>query len=136
MATTDFSPAHEAGDAVSMFSSSQILGGRLYKISGNKTSQGDYTVALCGAGERAFASAYHDGAPTTVDANAQVRRVPGSRAGDIARIAVGASALTAGDPLKSDAAGKVVPQGGTGVIVGYACTAAAANATYVEVDRI
>lgn len=46
------------------------------------------------------------------------------------------AAIAVNDPLKSDANGKAIPQGGTGVILGYARSAAAGADVDVECELI
>lgn len=120
-------------------SAAQVLAGRLVQIVGPKSANGDYAIGHCGAGLQAFGVSEADSGPTTDPATAQSRRVNVVRRGAIARIKAGAdiTVTTAAIAVKSDANGQAIPQGGTGVIVGYALNSAvAANGDYVEVDLI
>lgn len=58
-----------------------------------------------------------------------------ARRGSVARVVAGA-AVTVGAAVKSDATGRAIAQGGTGVILGYALTAAAAAGDVIEVDLL
>jgi hypothetical protein len=46
------------------------------------------------------------------------------------------AAVAIGDPIKSDATGRAITQGGTGVILGYALQAATAAGQIIDVDLI
>lgn len=125
---------YKPGDNVPGFAATAVIAGRFVKISADKTTQGDYSIAPCGAGEKSFGVAERDSVATTEPAHSVERRVNVVRRGAIARVTAGGS-ITAGGPVKSDAAGKAVAQGGTGEILGYACNTVSSG-DICEVDLI
>jgi hypothetical protein len=46
------------------------------------------------------------------------------------------AAVAIGDPVKSDATGRAITQGGTGLILGYALQAATAAGQIIDVDLV
>lgn len=128
---------YKPGGNVPAFAATAVLAGRFVKITGGKTAQGDYQIGHCGAGERAFGVAERDSAAATEPATSMERRVNVVRNGAIARVLCGVDVI-AGAAVKSDANGKAIPQGGTGVIVGYAMEAGDGDSgtDYVEVELI
>lgn len=125
------------GQNVPGFCTAQVEAGRFLAISGPKTPQGDYSVAHCGAGLQAFGVSERNSGPTTHPTSSWTRRVNIARRGAIARVEVAATITVTTGPvaLKSDATGKAIPQGGTGVITGYALHSAAVG-EFVEVDLV
>jgi hypothetical protein len=124
------------GQNVPGFCTAQVLAGHLVSVNGVKTVDGDYPIAHTGAGLRAFGVAERDSGPTTDPRTSWTRRVNIVRPGAIARVISGAAidTSTGSVAVKSDATGRVIPQGGTGIIVGYAVTSATAADQVVEVD--
>jgi hypothetical protein len=123
------------GQNIPAFCTAQVEAGRFLKITGNKTTNGDYSAAHAGAGEYAFGVSERNSGPTTDPATSWTRRVNVVRRGAVARVESGA-AIAAGDPIKSDATGRAIPQAGSGVILGYAMSHVTAAAQVVEVDLI
>lgn len=119
MARNQSLPFYLPGDEVTCHAKTAISGRRLVAIDGPRVD-GNVQVSHAGAGVRAFGVSAYDAA---AGAKLTVYRVSAIHA-----IESGA-ALTAGAALKSDAVGRVIPQAGAGVIVGYACDDAAANVT-------
>lgn len=111
------------GDEVTGHASAAVTGCRLVRISGPRV-EGNPQVAPAAADGYAFGVAATDAAAGT--------KVTVFRVSAIYPVQAGA-AITAGQALKSNATGQVIPQGGTGIIIGYAVDDAAANA-YVPVD--
>lgn len=107
-----------------------IKAGRFVTISG-KNAKGAYIGAHTGAGLRASGVAERDAIAGVTDWRGGTNL---NRLGAIPRVIAGA-AVAVGDPIKSDATGRGIPQGGAGVILGYALTAAAAAGDVIEVDR-
>lgn len=126
------------GVEVPAFAATAVNAGRFVKITGTKTTQGDYTIGQCVAGDRAFGVAQTDATDTTLDANDAARRVNVVRAPGIARVAPGAAidASAGAVAVKSDANGKAIPQAGTGTITGYALHSCASTDEFVEVALI
>jgi hypothetical protein len=124
------------GANVPGFAVTAVVAGHFVKIVADKTSQGDYSIGHCGAGEQALGVAERDSAAATEPAHSVERRVNVVRRGAIARVLAGAD-ITAGAAVKSDGTGLAIPQAGTGIILGYACnTADFDTGQYVEVDLI
>lgn len=122
------------GQNVPGFAATAVIAGRFVKISGNKTAQGDYSIAPCGAGQQAFGVAEADSAATTQPSSSVERRVNVVRPGAIARVLAGAD-LAAGVAVASDATGKAVAATTGDRVLGYTCTAADVDANeYAEVD--
>lgn len=122
------------GENVSVFAATAISAGRFVTISGDKTARGDYSGGHAGAAGWALGVSQRDSAATTEPAHSQERLVEVMRGG-IARVEVGTGGLTAGAAVKSDAAGKAVAQGGSGVILGYACETAVAG-EFAEIAQV
>jgi hypothetical protein len=122
------------GQNVPGFASTAVIGGRFVKIAGDKTSQGDYSIAPCGAGQQAFGVAEQDSAPTTQPSSSVERRVNVVRPGAIARVLAGTD-LAAGVAVASDANGKAVAATTGDHVLGYTCTSADVDTgQYAEVD--
>lgn len=124
---------YKPGQNVPVFAGSQITAGRFVKITGAKTANGDYPAAHCGSGQWSFGVAEQDSAPTTYPATATDRRVNCIRPGAIARVTAGA-AVSAGDDVQSNAAGKAITRATTGLALGKALTAAGADGDVIEVE--
>lgn len=128
-------PRFDPGVRVPAFAKTAVLAGRFVKVVDTKTSQGDYQIGHCGAGDRAFGVAVQDSAAATDPADWAARRVGVTRPGSIARVKPGAN-VTFADPIKSDASGQAIPQGGTGTIVGYAMHTGLSTDAFVEVELV
>lgn len=102
-------PYFDPGDNVTCYTSAAVVGKRFVSISGAKVNEHP-RVAQSGAGVAAVGVACYDAAINTL--------VPVQTEG-VVPVTAGA-AITAGDPIKSDASGRAIPQGGTGIILGYA----------------
>jgi len=141
---TALRPRYEAGGHVPAVASAAIVGGTFVAIDGSgtplaaTTQGGEYIVKTCGAGAWAFGVAVQDvtSAQLAQDSNSVEQRVDVVRAGAIARVVPGATLATPGTAVKSDASGRAVAQGGTGVIVGYTVTACLSSDPFVEVALI
>ncbi len=120
---------YKPGENIAGFCTAQVEAGRFVKISGAKTTHGDYSIAHCGAGERAIGVSERKSGPATDPADEWTRRVNVFRGG-IARVTAGA-AITAGDQVQSDADGKAIPLA-AGVAIGQAVSTAA-NGAVVEI---
>lgn len=125
-------PRFRPGNAVPAFATETIPAGRFVAISGAKTSQGDYSVALCGAGDQSFGVSEQTSAPDTDPAHSFDRRINCSRRGTIARVEAGDD-ITAGEPVTSDVDGKAVPASGGDAVLGFACDDCA-DGKIAEVD--
>jgi hypothetical protein len=123
------------GVNVPAFAATAVLAGRFVKITGAKTTHGDYSIGHCGAGERAFGVSEADSAATTEPAHSVERRVNVVRPGAIARVKPG-GAIAAAGPVKSDANGQAIAQGGSGVITGYAMDTVAGTEALVEIELV
>jgi hypothetical protein len=103
------------GDNLPVYATgSNIVAGRFVTISG-KNSKGAYVGAHTGAGLAASGVAETDAIAGQTDWRGGTNL---TRRGSVARVECGA-AITVGAAVKSDANGKAIPQGGTGVILGY-----------------
>lgn len=123
------------GVNVPAFCPALVTGGRFVKVSAAKTTHGDYSIALCGAGEWALGVAETDSAAATEPAHSVERRINVVRPGAIARVKPG-GAIAAGGPVKSDATGQAIAQGGTGIILGYAMDTVAGSEALVEIALV
>lgn len=126
---------YKPGVEVPAFAVTQVNAGHFVKIVATKTSQGDYSVGHCAAGNRAFGVAQMDSGAPTLDANDASRRINCVRRGAIARVVPGA-AITAGQDVQSDGTGQAIPYtAGAGVVaLGQAVHDAADADAFVEVD--
>jgi hypothetical protein len=97
--SNDVTPFYDPGDTITGRADGAITGKRLVVIAGAREDS-LVVVSQAGANGRVFAVANRDAAD---GADVSLRR-PGA----IVPVTVGASALSAGDPVKSDAAGKLV----------------------------
>lgn len=124
------------GVNVPVFAATAITGGRFVKITGDKTTDGDYSAGMCSvAGEVAFGVAEADSAPATDPSSSVERRVNIVRPGAIARVKPG-GAIAAWGPVKTDASGQAIAQGGTGTILGYAMQTVAGTEALVEIALV
>lgn len=123
------------GENVPAFCLTQVNAGRFVKLSATKSSLGDYQVAHCLAGERAFGVAERDSAPPTYPVHATERRVNIVRRGAIACVVPGA-AITAGGLVMSDSLGRAVPVSAVAGIAAYQYTGiASANNALLYIAR-
>ncbi|MCA1571712.1 MAG: hypothetical protein LC798_15640 [Chloroflexi bacterium] len=130
------------GDNVPVYATGvDIAAGHLVTING-RNAKNAYTATHTGAGLYASGVAEVDAIAGLTDWRGGTNI---TRRGSIARVIAGAAIpLLAGGqtPVKSDATGRVIPQGGTGIIVGYclgqsgAAGAATAAGQIVDVDLI
>lgn len=124
---------YKPGVNVPVFANTAILAGRFVKITGDKTTQGDYKAGQCDTiGEFSFGVSEADSAPATDPADSVERRVNIVRSGAIARVKPG-GAIAAWGPVKTDASGQAIAQGGTGTILGYAMQTVAGTEALVEI---
>ena len=95
-----------------------ITAGRFVTISG-RNAKGAYIGAHTGAGLQASGVAEVDALQDKTDWRGGTNL---ARRGAIARVEAGAAIpfIAGGTPVKSDATGRAIPQGGTGTILGYA----------------
>lgn len=110
-------PYYQPGDTPTGHASGAITGKRFVSISGARVEEHP-RIAQTGAGLAAVGVAATDIASGARGAFYAEGVVPVEAGG----------AVTAGDPIKSDASGKAVPQGGSGIILGYAWDDAANGA--------
>lgn len=124
------------GQEVPGFATAQVNAGRFVKVTGVKTAQGDYPIAHCDAGQKAFGVAQYDSAPASQPATDQERRVNVARGSTIARVVAGAAIDVSSGPVavKSDANGKAIAATSGTVINGYALTSATAADQVIEVE--
>jgi hypothetical protein len=108
-----------------------ILPGRFVTISGRNTKNA-YVGAHTGAGLWAHGVSQRRAIGGVTDHRGGTEL---ARRGAVARCESGA-AVAIGDPVKSDATGRAITQGGTGVILGYALQAATAAGQIIDVDLI
>lgn len=125
---------YKPGENVPGFAATAVAAGRFVKLTGPKTSHGDYQIGHCGVGERPFGVAEATSAAASLPAHSHDRRVNVARRGAIARVEVGAGGVTAGVPVKSDGNGLAVAHD-TGVIAGVACDTVTAG-NYAEIELI
>lgn len=124
------------GVNVPVFALTAITGGRFVKITGDKTTDGDYACGLCDtAGEWALGVAEQDSAPATDPTSSVERRVNVIRPGAIARVKPG-GAIARDTAVKTDTSGQAIAQGGTGVILGYTLYAVAGTEPLVEIALV
>lgn len=103
------------GDNLPVYATgADIAAGRFVTISG-KNSKGAYIGAHTGAGLAASGVAETDALAGKTDWRGGTNL---TRRGSVARVITGA-AISIGAAVKADAAGKAIPQGGSGVILGY-----------------
>lgn len=136
-------PRYMPGHRVSGFAFAPVLAGQFVKIAGDKLQidtpnvlsgetvmPGDYRIAACGAGERAFGVAERSTPGAGIDAvynpYAQDFRVTVARRLSIARVLAGAP-VDAGFPVMSDAQGRAVPATGTGAAAASTSTGVVAS---------
>lgn len=136
---------YKPGANVPGFAATAVIAGRFVKVSADKTTNGDYSIAPCGAGEQPLGVAERDSAATTEPAHSVERRVNVVRRGAIARVTAGA-AISAGALVQVGTAGKAItydPPALSGnaedlpsspAIVGQALNTVAADGDIVEVD--
>jgi hypothetical protein len=106
------------GDNLPVYAAgTNIAAGRFVTISG-KNAKGAYVGAHTGAGGQASGVAETDAIADKTDWRGGTNL---TRKGSVARVVTGAAIpfIAGGTPVKSDANGKAIPQGGTGVILGY-----------------
>jgi hypothetical protein len=118
------------------FCATAVLAGRFVKIVGDKTTDGDYQIGQCTvAGESRSASPRPT--PPRRPTRRLERRAARQRrpAGAIARVKPG-GAIAAWGPVKTDASGQAIAQGGTGNILGYACHTVAGTEALVEIALV
>lgn len=124
------------GKTVPAFAKTAVTGGRFVKIVDDRTTEGAYQIGQCSvAGEAAFGVVENDSAPATDPADSVERHVNVIRHGAIARVKPG-GAIAAMGPVKTDASGQAIAQGGTGTILGYALYAVAGTEPLVDIDLI
>lgn len=131
-------PRFRPGNAVpARPNANPVVAGRFVSITADKDADGAYRIDHTGAGLAAFGVVEQSSATDLVnEPTHSVRRdVNVSRRGSIARVETG-GAIAAGAAVKSDANGKAVAQGGTGVILGYACNTTTASGQVAEVDLV
>lgn len=125
------------GENVPGYATADVTGGHFVKLVAGKDARGSYSLAHCGAGEVAFGVCERDAIGAVKDWRGGTNVV---RRGAIARVVAGAAIAAPGAtgpvPVKSDATGRAITQGGTGAILGYACHAVAAAGEIVEVDLL
>ncbi len=92
---------------------------QLVAVSGNRSADGNVSVAPAGAGARALGVA-----AWTADTGQLVRICRGG----VVKVTAGAAAINAGDPIASDSNGNAVTATGTAVVLGLAVNGAAAGA--------
>lgn len=132
-------PVYKPGENIPGKASADVVGGHLVSPTGPAdATTGAYPCAHTGAAAWALGVAERD-ALGTVTNGAEWRGMfnivgPGS----VARVVAGAAVAvtSAAIAVKSDSTGRVIAQGGSGVIVGYALTAAAAAGDIIEVKLI
>lgn len=120
----DLIPFKEDGARITCTASAAVTGKQLVKISGDRNADGTYTVAPCGAGEKAFGVAAWD-----ADIGGKVT-VVSITSGHIVPIKTG-GALTAGVSVKSGALGVVVAATAADKAYGIALSGAASGADAV-----
>jgi hypothetical protein len=108
-----------------------ISPGRFVTISGRNTKNA-YVGAHTGAGLYSHGVSQRSALAGVTDHRGGTEL---ARRGAVARCESGA-AVAIGDPVKSDATGRAITQGGTGVILGYALQAATAAGQIIDVDLI
>lgn len=123
---------YKPGVNVAGFCVTAVIGGRFVKVVAAKTADGDYSIGMAGAGDVTFGVAESDSAPATDPASSVERRVNVARPGAIARVKPG-GAITFWGPVKSDATGQAIAQGGSGAIAGYAMDTVAGSETLVDI---
>lgn len=129
-------PVFLPGEMVPMFCSAAVLAGRFVKVTADKTASGDYSGTQCTvAGEYGFGVATQDSAPATDPADSQERRMAIATPGAVARVKPG-GAIAAFGPVKTDASGQAIAQGGTGTILGYAMHTVAGTEALVEIKLV
>ena len=114
----DLIPFKEDGERVTCTPTTAVVGKRLVKISGDKNADGTYSIAPCGAGEKAFGVACWDAA---IGAKVTVITIT---SGHIVPVLTG-GAITAGASVKSGAAGVVVAATAADKAYGVALSGAA-----------
>jgi hypothetical protein len=113
----DAVPYFDPGDTFTAYCEAAVSGKRFVSISGPRVD-GLPQISPTGAGAAAVGVASRDAA---LGGKVMVARV------GIWPVVAG-GAITAGDPIKADAAGEAIPQGGAGEILGYALDDAADGA--------
>lgn len=108
--SNDVIPFHDPGDTVTCRASGAVTGKRFVTIAGPREDE-LYLVARSGLGAVVFGVASRDAA---ADADVMVFR-PGA----VLPVTVGAAGLDAGDPVKSDAAGRAVVAAAGDNIAGF-----------------
>jgi hypothetical protein len=112
-------PAHEiTAEATAAVTERQLVAG-----SGNRSAGGNVAVAPAGAGARALGAACW---------NANTGQLVRIARGAVLKVIAG-GAITAGDPIASDANGHAVTATGTAVVIGLAVNGAAAAGDVAEV---
>lgn len=112
---TELIARFKPGDNVPVYATgTDIKAGRFVTISG-KNAKGAYIGAHTGAGLAASGVAETDSIAGQTDWRGGTNL---TRKGSVARVVMGA-ATTVGAAVKADANGKAIPQGGSGVILGY-----------------
>lgn len=123
------------GENVSVQASgAAIAAGHFVTVKG-RNAKGSYLAAHTTAGAYAFGVAERDAIQDVTDWRGQTNC---ARRGAIARVVAGAAidASVSMVAVKSDATGRAIAQGGSGVILGYALTSAAAAGDIVEVELL
>lgn len=129
-------PVFRPGENVTVQASgAAIAAGHFVSLKG-KNTKGSYLAAHTAAGAYAFGVAQRDAIYASADITDWRGQTNVSRHGQIARVVAGAAidASASAVAVKSDATGRAIAQGGTGVILGYAVSSAAAAGDIVEVD--
>lgn len=111
-----------------------IAAGHFVTLKG-KNSKGAWKAAHTTAGAYAFGVAERDALQDLTDWRGQTNVV---RRGAIARVVAGAAidADAAMVAVKSDATGRAIAQGGSGIILGYAVSTVTAAGQIVEVELL
>ena len=128
MAVNESRPFFYPADAVTCKAEANLSGRRFVVAKGRAVIDGiraNLIVNYPAAGGRASGVTGYD-----VSANAMVTVWRGH---GVYEVESGA-AITAGDPVKVDATGRVIPQGGTGLVVGIALDPAAGAGEAIAVD--
>lgn len=110
----DAIPYYEPGDRITAAVSAAVLGKRFVQISGGRSSHGNITVSQAVAGADVFGVAGFDADPAD---DSKPDRTTILRETEVVPVVAGA-AITAGDPITSDANGEAaVATGAAGDVV-------------------
>ncbi len=110
-----------------------LSAGTFVKLAGTKTSDGDYLITTCGAGQLALGVVESDsGDPATQDSSSAELRVNVVRAGAVARV-VPSAGLAYGTLVTSDANGKAKAAGTGDQILGMVMATCLNTDPFVEV---